>query len=637
MEEEYGCFDRSLQILLAGLCYCKFNEGLLTKAVKQYERNLDFQAARNLLSSLKDESFDSVWRSVLEGIVEYTAQFRLLFPFNNIGALFEVRAGKINSARVLFEFLTNNIVWYGPIYFEAYRLEERENNFVETLTIISKGLNALPRYGPLWFGLLRIMERFDVENEEKLWQFGNIPQLNNLRGEIPNSIRFISHELVWKIYFEQSQAEENAANITANGIANIAIYRNIYDERNRLYHDVRISLVRSLLACPMNLKWKVWLAGSRLELSTGLVSRARQLLGLALATVPIKSKAYVYLEASRVEEFCGNIASARNLLLLARNEIPSEWKIYLEAILLETRCGNMLVAVELAEQSLQQHSGTGRLWAVLMQLCHRLETIVSKQLFFDSKIECDSIIKVRVTSNANQNNSTSENANGAKSLFTTLPDLASGLSIDTSDISLQSPPTSQQPSLLFSSEIKMQQNKFDVFEKAIHHVPKSGEVWCEGARCVLNPINVSTFDLTLTQRYLQYAIQFTPQYGDAFIEYIRFEMIAQVLLPVLLHQLYLPIQLFITQFVSIDNESDLVRMVSNPDRLTSWLKILKIDRFTHTNSESDIAHDDLSDVVKHQRRRAKLESFDKLEIDLMPYSDMLVAFQQITLSNLSRR
>ena len=81
-----------------------------------------------------------------------------------------------------------------------------------------------------------------------------------------------------------------------------------------------------------------------------------------------------------------------------------------------------------------------------------------------------------------------------------------------------------------------------------------GEVWCEKCRCHLNPLNTQQFDLTHAQRCVSYdifkifiyflnyiifliivyrslcfAIQFTPQYGDSFIEYIRLEMICQVL------------------------------------------------------------------------------------------------------------
>ena len=42
-------------------------------------------------------------------------------------------------------------------------------------------------------------------------------------------------------------------------------------------------------------------------------------------------------------------------------------------------------------------------------------------------------------------------------------------------------------------------------------MPKSGEVWCEAARCLLNPMHPAAFDLRLAQRYLGFGVQFTPQ------------------------------------------------------------------------------------------------------------------------------
>ena len=50
---------------------------------------------------------------------------------------------------------------YGPIYFEAFKLEDRDERDAAALLVVKKGLKELPRYGPLWFGLLRIIERRD--------------------------------------------------------------------------------------------------------------------------------------------------------------------------------------------------------------------------------------------------------------------------------------------------------------------------------------------------------------------------------------------------------------------------------------------------------------------------------------------
>ena len=55
------------------------------------------------------------------------------------------------------------------------------------------------------------------------------------------------------------------------------------------------------------------------------------------------------------------------------------------------------------------------------------------------------------------------------------------------------------------------------FTGALRHVAKSGEVWCEGARIFLNPSS-SLFHIPNALKCLNYAVFFTPQYGDSFFE-----------------------------------------------------------------------------------------------------------------------
>ena len=64
--------------------------------------------------------------------------------------------------------------------------------------------------------------------------------------------------------------------------------------RDSLLGNARISLVKSLLSCPANLQWKVWLAGARLELSAGSLAKARRLLLLSLCRCACISNACPY-------------------------------------------------------------------------------------------------------------------------------------------------------------------------------------------------------------------------------------------------------------------------------------------------------------------------------------------------------
>ena len=53
--------------------------------------------------------------------------------------------------------------------------------------------------------------------------------------------------------------------------------------------------------------------------------------------------------------------------------------------------------------------------------------------------------------------------------------------------------------------------------EALHHVAKSGEIWCEGARIFLDPTSPH-FNPQNARIALNYSVFLTPQYGDSFIE-----------------------------------------------------------------------------------------------------------------------
>lgn len=489
MEEECGNLEKSLHILRQGARTNSYNEVLLTKAIKQHERLNNLSGAREMLGKLQEEAIDATWKTVLEG------------------SLLESRAGNTDMARKLLAALMNKVSWYGPIYHEAFRLEEKAEYFERALAVVQKGLHELPRYGPLWFGLLRIMERKDMLEEANDWTTGEVmPLLRRTRAESQNAIRSISRELVWKIHFEQAQTEERAMEIVAVG-RNVATGKSLSECRNELSVSARKSYTQSLMTCPLNLRWKVYLAGSRLELASGQISTAHVLLRQAKIEVPEKSKYHVYLECSRLEEYLGNINSARRILWVARREIKTEWKLYLEAVLVEARAGNIIGAIYLADRALSMDSGSGRLWALLVQLVHRCEwrnlvtglESVCERKDVEDRIDCPEIIP---------------------------------------------PPEYKIPS------------KYTILCRALYVVPKSGEVWCEGARTLLNPLSSKYFDLGKAQKYLSFSIQFTPQYGDSFIEYIRLEMLMQVFLPRVLHLLGIPLHCFFSLMENFDVESD---------------------------------------------------------------------------------
>jgi la-related protein 1 len=154
-------------------------------------------------------------------------------------------------------------------------------------------------------------------------------------------------------------------------------------------------------------------------------------------------------------------------------------KVFLESVLLEMRAGRRQAAMATAEAALEIHCGTGRLWAVLVQLKH--------------------------TEPLEDQSSEEEGGEGA----------AAGACEQQASSDAKH----------FHVRIRNNRDPMAIFCKALKEVPKSGEVWCEGARIHLNPLSTH-FDLEAATRYLDFAIQFTPQYGDSFVEKLRVDMIS---------------------------------------------------------------------------------------------------------------
>ena len=67
---------------------------------------------------------------------------------------------------------------------------------------------------------------------------------------------------------------------------------------------------------------------------------------------------------------------------------------------------------------------------------------------------------------------------------------------------------------------------FNTFNQALREIPKSGEVWCEGARISMaNFEENKNFKYDAAENFLNFAIQFTPQYGDSFLEMLKLYLV----------------------------------------------------------------------------------------------------------------
>src|SRR5262249_38392437 len=72
------------------------------------------------------------------------------------GGLLEARAGNVQIAREVFKYLLKHVPWYGPVFNEAFRFEERYEEHNRAALIVEKG----EPYS--FFSLLLIVLNFKV-------------------------------------------------------------------------------------------------------------------------------------------------------------------------------------------------------------------------------------------------------------------------------------------------------------------------------------------------------------------------------------------------------------------------------------------------------------------------------------------
>eukprot|EP00929_Paragymnodinium_shiwhaense_P107890 TRINITY_DN74232_c0_g1_i1.p1 TRINITY_DN74232_c0_g1~~TRINITY_DN74232_c0_g1_i1.p1 ORF type:complete len:879 (-),score=199.25 TRINITY_DN74232_c0_g1_i1:7-2400(-) len=388
------------------------NDQLVPKLVRILERHGDHSALRALLGSLRREPQppERLVRTIVEAIH------------------FEVRAGNGGKAREVMSGLLQNMPHQGPVYIEACRVEGILGNTTAALAVAEAGVKACPKYGPLWFLLVKLAEK----------AYG----AQAVREYAAYAVQSVCHELHWKFYFEVAAAFGRESDLP----------------------QMRRFVCAAAGRCPKHLRWKVWLLASRAELwaddgdqlghdvvSAEAAATSRRLLERARVDAPVRVQALVAVERARMEEYIGDLSAARAALCDALE--AHDWKVSLERIFMEARQGCFQEARDAALEALHLHPATGRLWSALIALEH-----------------------------------------------SRLPSSKGGEDGD---------------------------GVMATFRRAVEEVPKSGEVWCEGARVFMNPRGAH-FSLRRARTCLELAVHLTPQYGDSFLELLRLRVLLQI-------------------------------------------------------------------------------------------------------------
>ena len=314
--DELGELDQCRFLLERAIENCPSTDLLALRLVRVLERLGDLEAMRTLVGKLRAEPAERSHKVLIEAVHA------------------EVRAGNGEAARAIMHCILKRLPQQGPIYCEVCRVESILGHWQAALDTAEQGVQICPKYGPLWFVLLR--------QAEKLYGAAAVKEY------APSAIASICSELHWKIHFEVATA----------------------CSRQGALPQCLQSIGRAALQCPRHLRWKVWLLAARAELWDGSADACRRLLAQARIDAPSRMQVAVCLERARTEEFLGNLNGTRVAFGEAHACEGHDWKVFLEHIFMEARQGCLQAAQSTAQCALELHPATGRLWSALVALHH---------------------------------------------------------------------------------------------------------------------------------------------------------------------------------------------------------------------------------------------------------------------------
>eukprot|EP00755_Sulcionema_specki_P007334 Sspe_Gene.37963::Locus_18318_Transcript_1_2_Confidence_0.800_Length_4250::g.37963::m.37963 len=493
MEEEFGNPTLARAFLYRGLKLCKAVEArtqLMTRLLRHMETHFTSHEALRLLAPL----MQCLRTSKLE------RSFKILLE---VGGLLSKHGEDLRAKRI-FSFLRNNITKQGAVYLEAAKMEVKLGRSRSALELVKSGVESNPRYGPIVFLGLRLIERIAWEEAlselflrvpppmsviprqayvqphammtphgwNGMWRgwhslphpaacYGNPPGLLTVKQTTQKNRHATSAKVFSAIPHQCTvptlqRCISKISDFTASCAATISkdlLWKTSFEtamaaERMGNWDGARMHLAKAAKNCPPAFLWKVWLAGARVEVSSGMqrTKAISALLTKALQCAPTtpKFRTVVHLEVARLKEYYGDVDKARECLLAAQQKY-SDWRLHAELLNVELRASEgKPINKTIIDRATTAHPSVGRIWALCLQL--------------------------------------------------------------------------------YGGHHKVQVEK--MLRKALQNVPKAGEVWCEGARLHMNPLS-KHFDLEKSAVYLNYAIRFTPQYGDSFIEMVKLKLLTE--------------------------------------------------------------------------------------------------------------
>lgn len=423
------------------------------------------------------------------------------------------RENKLPEARKLLEISLKIQPTAHQTWLEYSKLEEESGKFDSALKILAVGLQFSPCCEQIFVKLLKIEEKIgeillsrrilaglhhlSIEKNCKILVEGALMEARSNNVELA---RHVMHSLIFHcggvgaLYLEAAKFEEKwgkrielALETCEKGLNRNPKYGPLWFAALRLaeklllgspsvlIHEKQQEIIKTAeIYLSKELLWRFYLDVSIYLDNRNVYELSKHFLKKSLVASPDNLRWKVWIYAARMELKNGNSQKALKILKVCENDVPNKHKplVLVELSLFFELLGQTQNAKKTMNEAWEK---SGKDWKFCLDK-------IAQEMRNDEWESAKQIVLKAISVNPSTGR-----------LWASLIQI------------------------MHATDSGLQMNAFIT---AIQEVPKSGEVWCEGGRIRLNPLS-SFFDLNKAEEYLSYAIQFTPQYGDSFIEMIK--------------------------------------------------------------------------------------------------------------------
>ncbi|KAJ9467817.1 hypothetical protein DIPPA_27935 [Diplonema papillatum] len=459
MQEDLDNVDTALALFKAGFITCQGNEKcqLTLRALRLLEMHV---LPKNQKSATKlCRGLLGCATSAVLKTMEIEKSWKVLLE----GALFESRQGNDDKAQAVLMHLATIVPKQGTVFLEAARIEEKTGNFIKAIDIVKQGLRLNPKFGPLVFMHIRLLEKAAwAEYEAARVQMGtDEKQTFAMFHRQPRSQPQLSE---WLLGLSEMQEQERR-------VVNLAQIHEFVQEAKR--------------CITTELVWKLYFEVAQAEERAGNYRASCSCYSSAFLHCLPNLQWKVLVGGARMELHRGNFAVAFNSLKAAFSKCQAA----------EGNQSRTLAVVKIELARYYEH---------VDQLSNARSTLEEAQKN-DWRAALE-LINLELRSG--------DGATAAERVAKESLDKHEGVGRLWAMLT-------QLHSELGKTEAGDNRQALATFEKAKGHSGKAGEVWLEGARLHMDPLQPKLFDLAKAEEYLRLAMKYTPQYGDSFIEMIK--------------------------------------------------------------------------------------------------------------------